>query len=204
MLKIALTGGMCSGKSTVAKIFLELGITVIDADEIVHELLQKDTIIYKKIVGHFGNSILTRDKDIDRKILREIIFNETTERKWLENLLHTLVYQTIQDRIKQITSPYCVTMIPLLFETIELAKQFKIFDRILVVEAPITTQIKRAIERDHVSLDQAKKIINVQFTNKIRRQQADDIIINDGSIEDLRKKIINMHNQYLKLPNSNN
>lgn len=195
MLKIGLTGGIGSGKSTVAKYFAEFGITVIDADQIVHELCAADTPGTKKIIAHFGNKVLTKDGSLNRNYLRKLIFQDVSEKKWLEHLLHPLVYQEMHRQIQKAPSPYCILVIPLLFET----KAEKFVDRILVVDSPEKLQIKRIQKRDKISAAEIKKICASQISRAERLARADDIIHNDQSIENLQKQVIKLHKKYLAL-----
>lgn len=185
MLKIALTGGIGSGKSTVAKYFVELGVPVIDADEVSRELVTIDTSPYAKIVSHFGSKILNADKTLNRKTLRKIIFNKPADKKWLENLLHPLIYQAIDRQIKTIQAPYCIVVIPLLFET----KREKNFDRVLVINAPKKQRLTRVIARDKISLQQAKAILTSQIDRDERLAQADDVIYNGGTLAELKHQV---------------
>src|SRR3990167_8125346 len=131
MLRIGLTGGVGSGKSTVAKLFAELHIPIIDADQIAHEITEKDTPIFKKLVRHFGPSILDKAGLLNRKKLRDIIFEKREERRWLENLLHPDIIQRMQARSQKTKAPYVILVIPLLAET----KSVDLVDRVLVVDA---------------------------------------------------------------------
>jgi dephospho-CoA kinase len=195
MLKIGLTGGIGSGKSTVAKFFKELGVPVIDADVIAHELVVPSTLAFKKIIAHFGNKILNPQGELDRKQLRELIFHDGKQRKWLENLLHPLVYQEINNRLKKIQAPYCILVIPLLLET----KHEKFVDRVLVVDSPEEQQIKRITKRDKTTKQAVKAIIDSQISREQRLANADDIIYNDKSLAYLKKQVQQLHEKYLQL-----
>lgn len=195
MLKIGLTGGIGSGKSTVAKFFAELGITVIDADDIIHELLETSSYVKQKIIDHFGAKVLTKDDRLDRKALRISIFNDKKERAWLENLLHPLACEIMEKKVKLVKSPYCVLVIPLLFE----ANLFYLVDRVLVVESSEDRQINRAAIRDQANSAEIKKIMNAQVAREERISKADDVICNDGSLEELKNKVIVLHKKYRDL-----
>lgn len=195
MLKIGLTGGIGSGKSTVSKYFAAFKVPIIDADEIVHELLLPSTVTYKKIVAHFGKDFLGGDKQLNRKKLRDTIFSQDKERIWLEKLLHPAVRTEMRHRIAKTLAPYCILAVPLLLET-----KFPIkVDRILVVDCPKKTQIKRIREREPLTIKQAQAIINVQIDRKLRLQKADDIIYNNSTQQNLRKIVKKLHNYYLSL-----
>lgn len=212
MLKIGLTGGIGSGKSTAAQYFATLSrIPVIDADSIARELVQRGSMLFKsrvfnKIVQHFGPQVLTKDGAIDRACLRKIIFNNDCERQWLEKLLHPLIYAEIERSIKKLTkkpaknaqkpnAPYCLIVAPLLLETNGAIK----VDRVLVVHAVVENQTKRIAQRDHANQDDIKNIINAQLKQGTRLSQADDIIDNNGSLSDLQQQIIKLHYFYSDL-----
>jgi len=194
-LKIGLTGGIGSGKSTVASLFSALGIPVFDADDIVHALLQHDTPTYSEIVSTFGSNILLQDMEIDRKKLKEIIFNDTNKRKALEQILHPRVYDVLINQANKEQTPYCILSIPLLFET-----NGQIYvDRVLVIDSDIDQQIRRTVKRDHLSATEIHKIIDSQIGRSERLALADDVIHNDGTINKLRKQVEQLHKQYLTL-----
>lgn len=195
MLKIGLTGGIGCGKSIVAKYFAKLGACVIDSDAIVHELLQPKTIFFKKIVKHFGEEILKPNRTLNRQKLREIVFKNKKERLWLEKLLHPKVFQELNLRAKKSKAKYCIFVIPLLFEV----KAQKKVDRVLVVECPENIRIKRVALRDKVSAASVKRIIKTQVKRKVRLQNADDVIFNDGSLNDLKAQIKKLHKKYFQI-----
>jgi len=194
MLKIGLTGGIGSGKSTVAKFFAELGIEIIDADSIVHELLVPNTPTYQKIIEHFGERIVAKDHMLDRKLLRQLIFNDINEREWLEDLLHPIIFQIMLKRADLAKSPYCVLVIPLLFET----NASFIVDRVLVVASSEADQLGRSSKRDQSDIHEIKKIILSQIDGETRLKQADDVIYNNGSLQELKDQVLKLHQQYLK------
>ena len=195
VLKIGLTGGIGSGKSTVARYFAKLKVPIIDADEIVHELLKPKTSAYKKIVAHFGKTILTSRKLLNKKKLRDTIFSDSKERIWLEKLLHPQTIAKMQKDAKKTHAPYCILAIPLLFET---RLPIKV-DRILVVDCPKKTQIYRIHNRDHSSIKQIQNIIKTQINRGLRLQKAHDIIRNTGTLKNLEKEVKKLHLYYLSL-----
>src|SRR5437870_2327000 len=151
MFTVALTGGIASGKSTVARYFAELGITIIDADRIAHEIMREPGVL-QQVITYFGPSILTVDKQLHRPSLRDIIFSDSKAREFLEQLLHPLIYKEIQASIQRVKSIYCLVVIPLLFEerTTSLLKEKPAsgialeLSRILLVTASKKLQIQRA------------------------------------------------------------
>lgn len=195
MLKIGLTGGIGSGKSTVAKYFAKLKVPIIDADEVAHELLCPTTSIYKKIITHFGNTILTPQKLINRKKLRDLIFHNPMERIWLETILHPKIRTIMQKRAVKTKALYCIMVIPLLFET-----RFPIkVDRILVVDCPQKLQIARIQKRDSNDNKQILAMIKSQASRSLRLQNANDIIRNTGTLKCLEKAVKNLHLSYLSI-----
>lgn len=195
MLKIGLTGGIGSGKSTAAHYFHELGVPIIDADKISRELTAPHSPLTKQIIDHFGNQILKNEKEIDRKKLRNIIFNNKKEKKWLESLLHPLIIHEMKNQIKKINYPYCILVIPLLVES----KKIDFMDRILVIDTPIELQIKRIKQRDQTEEQSIKSIIESQSERQQRLSLADDIVLNDADLNSLNKKIKELHSFYLQL-----
>lgn len=192
VLKIGLTGGIGSGKSTACKIFSELGIPIIDADIIAHETVQTGRPALQSIINEFGEDIVTANGNLDRKKLRDKIFkNETTRRK-LEDILHPLVYREIINETKNIYSKYCIISIPLLLET----NSKKIIDRILIIDLPEELQISRASIRDNTNRHDIEAIIRSQISRKNRLTAADDIINNEGNVNNLRKQICDLHTLY--------
>lgn len=195
MLVIGLTGGICSGKTTVANLFSELHIEIIDSDVIARSVVEPNTMAYEKIIQHFGENILTNELAINRKKLAAIIFNDLEEKVWLEKLLHPLIYSEIRRRIKNVKSPYCIVVIPLLVET----KSFDLVNRVLLVDTTTKQQIIRAQQRDKLTTQQIEKIMQTQATRGQRISYADDIIFNNNNLEELKKQVEKLHNYYLSL-----
>jgi dephospho-CoA kinase len=195
MLIIGLTGGIGSGKSAVEKVFCDLGVTVIDADTIAHSLSEPGKIGYQAIVEHFGAVILQPNGQIDRRKLRNCAFDNEAERDWLELTLHPMIRHEMKRQAREATSPYCVLSIPLLTETMS----FDDIDRVLVIDAPEELQIARCCERDHSSPEQIQKIIQTQNSRDQRLAYADDVIVNDETLEDLQREVEFLHQCYLKL-----
>src|SRR6185437_11255956 len=156
---IGLTGGIGSGKSTVAALFKEYGIELIDADLIAREAVSPQSPALKKIAKRFGERLIDADGSLNRRALREIIFQDQPSRIWLEALLHPLIRDEIIKRSKAAKSPYCITVIPLL----KLREDYPILNRILVVDAPESLQISRIQKRDQVEEAQAKAIVDSQI-----------------------------------------
>jgi dephospho-CoA kinase len=192
ILRIGLTGGIGSGKSTVCEIFSGLGVPVIDADQITHELSARGQPAYLAIIRQFGNSIVRPDGELDRGRIRKIIFRDETTRHNLEGILHPLIYNEIERRVSRLDHGYCIICIPLLIETGATGK----VDRILVVDAPVDLQMERARTRDSMDDELVASIINAQVTRKERLNIADDIITNNGDIDSLKQQIYTLNEKY--------
>ena len=190
---LGITGGIASGKTTATKTLEALGIEVVDADIIARDIVSKNAPALATIVEHFGSSILLKSGELDRARLRDIIFANPTEKRWLENLLHPIVRKQIIQQLSAIKSPYGVLSSPLLFEK----EQQALVNRTLVIDAPIETQNTRAALRDNVNQQQINRIMNTQLSREERNKKANDIISNTGNIEELQEKITVYHNQLI-------
>jgi dephospho-CoA kinase len=190
---IGLTGGIGSGKTAVSDTFKSLGIDIVDADVSSRRVVEKGQPALDDIQAHFGDGILDSENKLDRTKLREIIFKNPQERVWLEKLLHPKIAEHIKDQLESSNSPYCVLVSPLLLET----EQKSYCSFVLVVDVPEESQIARTAKRDGVSEEQVKNIISAQIDREKRLEQADEIIINDGSMEELKEKVVVLHTKYL-------
>ena len=190
---IGLTGGIGSGKSAAANFFQNEGISVIDTDQLARKVIEKDTPGYSKVVDSFGANILDNNDSIDRAKLREEVFHDNEKRKILESITHPLVRDLIVQKISSSTSPYSIIMVPLIFET----HSAKNYDRVLVIDCDVEIQLARAMARDENSADLIQKIIDSQCSRSERLSIANDVIPNNHSIEDLKKRSLAMHNFYL-------
>jgi dephospho-CoA kinase len=193
MFVIGLTGGIGSGKTTVAQLFEKKGIKIIDADHLARILTQPKQEAFNKIVEHFGGNIVLPDGLLNRRLLRNIIFTDTHQRLWLEQLLHPLIRIEMKREIESAQSSYCIIVIPLLFET----KPNPLINRILVVDTTEEQQLQRIQTRDQSTLEEAKAILQSQVTREHRLANAIDIIHNSGSMDDLQHEVERLHNLYL-------
>ncbi len=194
---IGLTGGIGSGKSEVSRRFQQLGITVVDADEIARQVVKPSSVVLKNIVAYFGIHLLNAEGTLNRSLLRDIIFNDPVKKKWLEDLLHPIIRkETIQQlALAAAKSPYVILASPLLLET----TQYQLVDRILVVHASEDSQLARASQRDKMNREQIHKIIATQMPSTERCAKADDIINNHGKLADLDDEVKKLHTYYLTL-----
>ena len=190
---IGLTGGIGSGKTAVSNCFQELGITIVDADLASRVVVEKGKPSLESIEEHFGSHILNESGELDRGKLREIIFNSDSEKQWLESLLHPAIAKQIQNELSSSKSPYTILVSPLLLET----NQKDFCSKVLVVDVPVETQVSRTLARDGVSEEQINSIIDSQIDRNERLALADEVISNDGTIEDLEVAVRELHNKFL-------
>lgn len=195
MMVVGLTGSIGSGKSTVAQLFAQHGVPVVDADVLAREVTKPQTPAHQAITARFGDHVLNADGTLDRGSLREIIFHQPEERRWLEALLHPVILKRMQDDIAKLHAPYCIAVIPLLLET----EAASFVQRILVVDIPEETQIERAAMRDKDTHARIRSIINAQLPRDQRIQRADDIIDNAGTEAELVQQVEKLHQKYLKM-----
>ncbi|MWP62230.1 dephospho-CoA kinase [Gilliamella sp. Pas-s25] len=190
---VALSGGIASGKSTIADLFAQLGVPVIDADLIARQVVQVGSDAFNQIVKHFSQEILLANGELDRGQLREIIFNNDHERLWLNHLLHPIIQQETQKQIAMQSSIYVIWVVPLLIEN----NLHTLADRVLIIDAPESLQLARLVKRDNISESLAKKMILSQVSLKKRLSYADDIIVNDDNLVSLTAQVNLLHQQYL-------
>jgi dephospho-CoA kinase len=195
MYIVGLTGGIGSGKSEAAKLFAELGVPVVDVDVISHELTTKGQATLKEIAQVFGKNILNSDDNLNRAALRQKVFADSEARKKLEVILHPAIYNKAIERLEENASaPYQILAIPLLFES---DRYLNIINRSLVIDSDTKLQIARASKRDGLLEADIQKIIDVQMPREKRNALADDIILNDVSIEELKEKVKQVHEKYI-------
>ena len=192
---IGLTGGIGSGKSATAKYFKDIGIDIIDADYVAKNVLIKNSAGYKLFIHKFGNKFLDKSNEIDRSLLRSEVFSKPDKKIELEKIIHPLVSEEILSFINNSRSPYCIVMVPLIFETNSSSN----YDRVLVIDCNEEVQISRASLRDNQTVKEIKKIIANQASRKERLSIAHDVILNNSSLENLKKQVINKHNYYMEL-----
>lgn len=195
---VALTGGIGSGKSTVANAFARLGVVVIDADIIARQVVEPMTPALAAIRERYGAEILLSDGSLNRAALRRRIFSHPDEKRWLNALLHPLIRAETQRQFAQARSPYLLWVIPLLVEN----RLQQSADRILVIDVDRETQLARTVARDGVSRQQAENILAAQVTREQRLAWADDIIDNSGSPESIEPRVAELHHRYLELATS--
>ncbi len=193
VLVIGVTGGIGSGKTTVANLFSSLGAPVIDADELARQVVAPGQPAYEEILQHFGTTILSKSGELDRRRLRERIFSEPAKRDRLEEIVHPRVYAQMKRLLDCLEAPYAIVVVPLLIES----GARDLVDRVLVVDSPEELQIERTQRRDGTTRAAVKKILAAQLDRGARLSAADDVIENDASVEALEKVVCRLHRQYL-------
>ena len=192
---VGLTGGIGSGKSTVARLFGELGVHWVDADDVAREVVEPGTPALARIAEHFGEKILTSEGTLDRAQLRGIVFREPEERVWLESLLHPIIREAL---IRQLNPEnyqlrYVLLVSPLLLET----DQHELVDRIIVIDVPKEIQLERTMARDTNSREQVERIIAAQISREDRLARADEVIDNDRPLDDVTRQVRELHERLL-------
>jgi dephospho-CoA kinase len=196
MLIVGLTGGIGSGKSSASKVFEKLDIPIIDADVISHKLTSKGSVALKEISQQLSPGFINSKGELERKKLAQYIFEHTDKKILLEAILHPRVKTSIINELNQITdSAYAIVVVPLLLET----NFTDVVDRILVIDSSEETRKQRVTDRDHRTASDVLAIINQQIDDKTRREKADDIIDNNGSLSELESLIRALHKQYLQI-----
>lgn len=192
---VALTGGIGSGKSTVADEFAKLGATIIDADIIARQVVEPGKPALDAIRRRFGDPILNADGSLHRAALRQKIFSSSEDKQWVNSLLHPLIHAETQSQIQASNAPYVLWVVPLLIEN-DLQRHAQ---RVLVVDVNQDTQLERTLARDGISRQQAENILAAQATREQRLAYADDIIDNNRSQRELASRVALLHQRYLEL-----
>jgi dephospho-CoA kinase len=190
---VGLTGGIGSGKSAAAQIFRTCGVEVIDADSLAREVVEPGQPALSDIAAYFGSELLTAEGHLDRAALRKIVFSNPEQKSWLENLLHPLIAKLLQRRLNATKSPYAILESPLLLET----EQYKLVDRVIVIDVNEEIQIARSVRRDGSDEAVIRSIIASQIDRSKRIQHADDLVSNEEGLEQLREKVEALHSKYL-------
>jgi dephospho-CoA kinase len=193
--RVGLTGGIASGKSTVAKLFAALGVPVIDADELAREVVVPGSEVLARIHARFGNRVLAADGTLDRRVLRDIVFADPSARAELEALTHPAIRAAMEERSAVAGGTYQMLAIPLLIEKGGATP----VDRILVVDCDEPLQIRRLQARDGSTLEQARAILAAQAPREARLRAADDVIVNDDGLQALRTQVERLHATYVRL-----
>lgn len=191
---LGLTGGIGSGKSAASQWFEQHGIVVVDADVVAREIVEVGQPALLEIQQAFGDWVLQKDGTLNRRALREHIFQSNDARRILESITHPAIRQSIIQQLQDAQSPYVILVSPLLFET----NQHELTDHTLLIDASIELQIQRAAQRDGQNIEQIHRIIATQMPREQKQQLADDIVLNDGHLEHLYAHLQPLHEQYLQ------
>jgi dephospho-CoA kinase len=196
--RIGLTGGIGSGKSTVAAMFAEYGVTVIDSDAIAHSLTQPGGDAIEAIRSTFGAGYLSANGALDRARMRQLVFSDISAKQRLEAILHPLIHMQMLARAEASAeiSPYLLLAIPLLFETLN---YLPLVQRTLAVDCAEDTQIARAMQRSGLTEQEVRAIMAQQISRSERLRVADDIIQNDAGLDALRQQVVDLHRRYIAL-----
>ena len=196
---VGLTGGIGSGKSTIAGLFAELGVPIVDADLVARQVVEKGSPLLAEIATHFGPEILLKDGTLNRAALREKIFANEMQKHWLNQLLHPAIRHEMLRQLAAQQAPYCIFMVPLLIENNLTA----LCQRILVIDVLEHTQVERAGQRDNNQVEQIKRIMQSQVSRQERLKYADDVINNNedliAGLPQLKQKVLDLHHLYLQL-----
>lgn len=190
---VGVTGGIGSGKSAATAAFEALGIAVVDADVVAREVVLPGTSCLDQIAAHFGDAVLTDEGTLDRKALRHIVFSDAQAKDWLNALLHPAIRRELLKQLAQAQSSYVILSAPLLLENG--LQQY--CDRVVVVDAPESTQRQRVARRDGSAKEEVDAIMRSQLSRTERLHQADDVIDNAGTLEALQQQVATLHQRYL-------
>ena len=196
---LGLTGGIGSGKSAASEWFEAQGIAVVDADIVAREVVNIGQPALQQIQQAFGDWVLLEDGSLNRRALREYIFQSPEARKTLENITHPAIRTSIIQQLHAAQSPYAILVSPLLFET----NQHELTQHTLLIDAAIELQIQRASQRDGQNVEQIQKIIAAQMPREQKCAMADDIVLNDGELEHLYAHLTPLHEKYLQMTAQN-
>jgi dephospho-CoA kinase len=194
-LVVGLTGGIGSGKTTVAEGFSALGVPVIDADQLARELVEPGQPALDEIIEIFGTASITADGQLDRASIRQQIYADVGLRLRLEAILHPKIRQRIKTLLSDIQDPYCIVVIPLLLET----QQTDLVDRILVIDTSEKEQRQRVAARDGLSDNTIMAIMQSQADRSTRLAAADDVIVNDSDVASITDRVQELHQHYMEI-----
>lgn len=192
---IGLTGGIGSGKSAAAGLFKDIGVDLIDADDLARDALNRNSKGYKLFIEQFGDKYLDEYKNINRELIRKLIFNDSAAKSKLENIIHPIVRSGIEAFIKNTKSDYCIIVVPLIFET----NSSKLYDRVLVIDCDVGVQISRTSIRDNQTKSEIENIVNRQASREQRLSIADEVIVNNGTLDLLRNEVLKIHKKYMEI-----
>ncbi len=190
---LGLTGGIASGKTAAADRLASLGATLVDTDLISREVVEPGQPALTQIEQHFGSDVIQDDGHLNRSALRERVFQDPSERRWLETLLHPLILKTAIDRALSSSTPIAVVVVPLLFES----GHYQEIDASLVIDVPVKLQRQRTLNRDGVSEAQVDSILAAQMDRQSRIERADYVISNTGTLDELYSEVDALYHQLI-------
>lgn len=193
---VGLTGGIGSGKTSAANFFMEFGAAVADTDEIAHRLTRPGQTALDAIREAFGAACIGRDGALDRPKMRDLVFADSEARKKLEGILHPLIRQEVVTRITSCAAPYLVIVVPLFLET---GHYRDLAQRVLVVDCDEATQVCRTMARGSLSREEVRAIMATQVDRPARLRLADDVLVNNGELSQLKRQVHDLHKKYLAL-----
>lgn len=192
MLRVGLTGGIASGKTTVANLFAELGAGIVDTDRVAREVVDPGEPGLAAVREAFGPSVMSSSGQLDRRALRSVVFADPEKRRKLEAILHPLIRARTLEKLDQVEAPYALVVVPLLLET-----GFEsLVDRVAVVDCPREMQLERLLLRDGIDPDEAESMLGAQMDRETRLARADDVIDNSGDLDATRERVRELHAQY--------
>jgi len=197
-LRVGLTGGIASGKTTVANFFADLGVPVIDTDVIARDVVAKGAPALAQIRAALGDEVFSDDGTLDRNAMRKLVFSDQRKRRQLEGILHPRIREAAIRQAQAVTCPYMIIVVPLLVES----PMHEFMDRVLVVDCSEDVQLSRLLKRDTEHEGQARRMIAAQASRDERLAIADDVVLNDSGLDETRSKVDALHNAYLGLSNS--
>jgi len=198
-LRIGLTGGIASGKTTVANFFADLAVPVVDTDVIAREVVAKGAPALVQIRADFGDEVFDDDGMLDRKAMRRLVFSDDRKRRQLEGIRHPRIREAAVAQVQAVTDPYVIIVVPLLVDS----PMQTFMDRVLVVDCNEDVQLNRLLARDTENEEQARRMIAAQASRAERLAIADDVVQNDTDLDETRRRVAALHQQYLELSNSN-
>lgn len=194
MFRVGLTGGIASGKTTVAALFAELGAGIVDADSVAREVVALGEPGLDAVAAEFGDEILLKSGELDRSAMRSLVFRDPAAREKLESILHPLIRARTLSQIENLDAAYALIVVPLLAET----NFGKLVDRVLVVDCPRKLQLERLMNRDAVSVEEAEATLDAQANRETRKALADDIIDSSETLDETRERVRALHTIYLE------
>ena len=193
---VGLTGLIGSGKSLATNIFRDIGVDIIDTDVIAHQITSANGLAIKQIQGNFGNEFIKDSGELNRPLMRELVFNDLSSRYKLENILYPLIFAEVQNQVQKSSQSYLIVVVPLLFKS---TKYINLIQRSIFVDCKEDILIKRVINRSGITEQEIRKILHAQMPQSLQLMLCDDIIDNNNDVKSLKEQIIKLNNNYKKI-----